>query len=90
MRGDAQMNAQSQLNWTERAESFARIRAQLRQILVQSHKPLDYAQIATKFKLQFRYLPNIERRLRELVQSGDVRRNGGAIPSTIKAVRFHK
>jgi len=36
---------------------------------------------ARKFKLQFRYLPSIERRLRELVESGDVRKNGGSIPT---------
>jgi len=67
--------------WAEKAESFARTRAQIRQILTKSAKPLDYAQIATEFKLQFRYLPSIERRLRELVESGDVRKNGGSIPT---------
>lgn len=71
----------TQQKWADRAESFARIRAQIRQILTKSTKPLDYAQIASEFKLQFRYLPNIERRLRELVDSGDVRRNNGAIPT---------
>jgi len=67
--------------WAEKAESFARIRAQLRQIISKSSTPLDVAQIAVEFKLQFRYLPTIERRLRELVESGDVRKNGGSIPT---------
>lgn len=71
----------TKLSWPERAEKFAKIRAQLRQILTQSGKPLDVAQIAAEFKLQYRYLPTIERRLRELVESKDVRKNGGAVPT---------
>ena len=67
--------------WDERVESFKRIRAQLRQVLSSSKKPLDYAEIATDFKEKFRYLPNIERRLRELVESGDVRKNCGSVPT---------
>lgn len=71
----------TKLTWPERAEKFAKIRAQIRKILTASNKPLDVAQITTEFKLQYRYLPNIERRLRELVESKDVRKNGGAIPT---------
>lgn len=71
----------AKLSWPERAEKFAKIRAHLRQILSASNKPLDVAQIATEFKLQYRYLPTLERRLRELVESKDVRKNGGAIPT---------
>lgn len=67
--------------WTERVESFARIRAQIRQILAHANKPLDAAQIAIQFKENFRYLPSIERRLRELVKNGAVKRNDGSIPT---------
>jgi len=68
-------------SWVERAETFARIRAQVRQILYSSPKPLDVAEICIEFKLRFRYLPNIERRLRELVQCGEIRRNNDSIPT---------
>ena len=66
--------------WPERAETFAKIRAQIRQVLSTAGKPLDVAEIATEFKLRFCYLPTIERRLRELVDSGAVKRIGGAVP----------
>jgi hypothetical protein len=69
------------IKWNELNEKFARIRAQIRQVLATSNEPLDIAQIATEFKLRFRYLPEIERRLRELKDSGDVKRNEGKIPT---------
>ena len=70
-----------QISWVNRAEKFAHIRAHIRQILSSMDRPLDLAEIANEFKLRFRYLPSIERRLRELVASGDVRRNDGSIPT---------
>jgi len=66
--------------WDSRAESFARIRAQISQILAKSDLPLDVAEIASEFKLRFRYLPSIERRLRELCDSGAVKKLPGKIP----------
>ncbi len=70
--------------WPERAEGFAKIRAQIKQVLALAQKtgesPLDVAEIAREFKLRFRYLPTIERRLRELVDNGAVKRIGGAVP----------
>lgn len=65
---------QETAKWVDYAESFARVRAQIRRILAISLKPLDVAEIAVEFKLRFRYLPSLERRLRELVESGDVKR----------------
>ena len=70
----------SQKTWVKRAEGFAKIRAQIRQVLATSDKPMDIAQITTQFKLRFRFLPSIERRLRELVESGAIKRIGGDVP----------
>ena len=67
-------------NWTDRAEHFNRVRAHLRQILSSSNEPLDLAEIATLFKQKFRYLPSLERRLRELVESKDVVKHPGQVP----------
>jgi len=67
-------------DWTKKAESFARVRAHMRQVLASADKPLDVAQLLTEFKFRFRYLPNgFERRMRELLNSGDVVRNDGNI-----------
>ena len=67
-------------DWTSKSESFARVRAQMRQVLATQKKPLDMAQLLTEFKFRFRYLPNgFERRMRELLNSGDVIRNNGSI-----------
>jgi len=63
------------------SESFTRIRSQICEILLPSYTPLDIAQIGTEFKEKFRYLPNLERRLRELVALGDVKKNPGKIPT---------
>lgn len=71
----------AKLSWPERAEKFAKIRAQIRQVLSNSDNPLDMAEIYRDFKEKFRFLPDIERRMRELVASGDVRKNGGSIPT---------
>lgn len=74
----------SQKTWPERAETFARIRNQIIQVLAVAKKlhtsPLDVAEIAAEFKLRFRYLPSLERRLRELVESKTVRKIHGQIP----------
>lgn len=74
------MTTIQQAQWVAKAECFARVRAQIRQVLATSEKPLDVAEIAMAFKLRFHYLPSVERRLRELVQSGAVERVQGAIP----------
>jgi len=72
----------SEQSWVEKAESFSRIRAQMRQVLASQNKPLDMAQLLTEFKFRFRYLPNgFERRMRELLSSGDVVRSDDAIPT---------
>ena len=72
----------SEQNWVEKAESFSRIRAQMRQVLASHNKPLDMAQLLTEFKFRYRFLPNgFERRMRELLNSGDVVRSDGAIPT---------
>jgi len=72
----------TQQSWVEKAESFSRIRAQMRQVLASQNKPLDMAQLLTEFKFRYRYLPNgFERRMRELLSSGDVVRSDGAIPT---------
>lgn len=74
------MNAQTPLKtWPERAEKFAHDRARIRQILANSMLPLNMAEIYRRFKENFRYLPDIERRMRELIKSGDVKRNDGSI-----------
>jgi len=75
------INEMSEVVWTDRVESFARIRAQIRQVLATNNESMDFAEIAVEFKLRFRYLPSIERRLRELVQSGADKRIGGSIPT---------
>ena len=50
-------------------------------ILDYSKKPLNMAEIATEFILRFNYLPTLERRLRELVNSHQVLKNGEKIPT---------
>ena len=72
----------TQQNWVEKAETFARVRAHMRQVLAASGEPLDMAELLTEFKFRFRYLPNgFERRMRELLQSGDVVRTDGSVPT---------
>ena len=71
----------SQQSWVEKAERFARTRAQLRQILARSQVPLDMAAIYCRFKDYFRYLPDLERRMRELVRRGEVTKYNGSIPT---------
>jgi hypothetical protein len=53
----------------------------MRQILAGSKRPLDMAELLVEFKYRFRYLPNgFERRMRELLASGDVERSDEDIP----------
>lgn len=66
-------------NWVKRSEVFSRIRAQIKKVLAPFPRGLDYAEIAHNFKYRFSYLPNIERRLAELVKSGEVVRIPGKI-----------
>lgn len=49
-------------------------------VIQRAQIPLDYAQIANSFKHRFSYLPSIERRLRELVKKGLIKRIPGPIP----------
>jgi hypothetical protein len=67
--------------WKERAEVFARIRAQIRQVLASADEPLDMAMIATEFKRRFGYLPELDRRMRELLEEGYIIKLKGSIPT---------
>jgi hypothetical protein len=67
--------------WKERAEVFARIRAQIRQVLASADHPLDMAEIACEFKLRFRYLPELDRRIRELLEEDAIIKFKGSIPT---------
>ena len=75
----------TELSWPERAPKFAKDRERIKEILIRHGRPLDMAQIYAWFKQSYRYLPQIERRMRELVKNGEVRKNGGAI-STYEVV----
>lgn len=66
-------------DWVSKSEQFERDKAKIRQILVRSDRPLDMAQIFHLFKTYFRYLPSIERRMRELVKSGEVIKYEGKV-----------
>lgn len=72
---------QKQLSWVEKAERFARTRAQIRQILAKSDRPLNMAQIYNLFLTYYRHLPDLERRMRELVKEGSVIKDGMSIPT---------
>lgn len=67
-------------DWTKRAEKFAKIRTQIKELLKRAAHSMDAAEIANQFKEDYRYLPNIERRLRELVASGEVAKIPGDVP----------
>ena len=67
--------------WPEKSIEFARIRAQLLQIFTRTNRPLDLAEIADLFKYTYHYLPNIERRLREMVQNKMLIKHPGRIPT---------
>ena len=67
--------------WKERAEVFARIRAQIRQVLASADEPLDMAQIACEFKRRFGYLPELDRRVRELIEEGYIVKFKGSVPT---------
>ncbi len=67
--------------WKERAEVFARIRAQIRQVLASADHPLDMAEIAMEFKRRFGYLPELDRRVRELIEEDHVVKLKGSIPT---------
>lgn len=70
------------MTWADRAETFAKQRAQLRQVLASTLDKMDIGQIATEFKFRFNYLPkDLCRRLRELVQTGDIQRHDGSVPT---------
>ena len=69
-------------SWVDKVEKFERTKAQMRQLLARAEKPLDMAELLTRFKNYYRYLPNgFERRMRELLKSGDVVRHDGSIPT---------
>jgi len=70
------------MTWADKAETFAKQRAQLRQILASTLDGLDIGEIANEFKFRFNYLPtDLCRRLRELVKSKAVKRNDGSVPT---------
>jgi len=67
-------------DWTKKAEKFAKVRAQILQVLSGSEYPLDMAQIMNRFKLKFHYLPYLERRFYELMETQQIQRLDSAIP----------
>jgi len=67
-------------DWTKKAEKFAKVRAQILQVLSGSSVPLDMGQIMQRFKLKFHYLPYLERRFYELMETQQILRIDGAIP----------
>jgi len=73
------MSQKLQQSWADKAERFARTRAQIRQILSKSDRPLNMAQIYNLFLTYFRHLPDLERRMRELVKDGVVIKEGMSI-----------
>ena len=49
-------------------EKYKTDREKILNIVLRSKLPLDYVDIARSFKMKYRYLPSVERRLRELVK----------------------
>ena len=68
-----------QSDWTAKSEKFALDRAKIRQVLSSHQQPMDMAEIYATLKVRFRYLPDIERRMRELVEQGAVEILDGSV-----------
>lgn len=74
------MAEEKKKSWPERAEKFARDRARILKILNESENALDMAQLMGRFKMTYRYLPHIERRMYELLKDELIVKIPGPIP----------
>lgn len=65
------------MSYEEKKEYFARDRARIKQVLTDAIFPIDMAKIYSNFRDKFGYIPNIQRRVDELVQTGEVSKSKG-------------
>ncbi len=75
------MLSEQQQTWESKAEAFARTRENIIKILEEAKHSVHMAYIYTMFMYKFNYLPDLERRMRELVESGDVEKHPRPIPT---------
>lgn len=58
--------------YEKRREFFERDGAHIKQVLVDAIFPIDMATIHVRFRDRFGYIPNIQRRVDELVKRGEI------------------
>jgi hypothetical protein len=71
--------------WKDREKHYAKHRECILQIIKKATQeglpPLDYSEIAYLYRERYHYIPSIERRLRELVEKKELKKNKGPVPT---------